>query len=90
MVADSLPNRPPQWERIIMFHCSLHDSVNHPTQSFTFPVEAARILRGEHRIIHAARQGVAWTFYDRRMNVLARELGCLGHYDVDPDEPNAA
>ena len=78
------------WERMIMIQCSLHAGMTQPMASIPFPVEAARILQGRHKIIHSARRGAAWAFGDRRMNVLARELGCLGHYDVDPDEPNAA
>ena len=73
-----------------MFHCSPYDGMNQPAQPLPFPVEAARFLQGEHRILDAARRSAAWAFRDRRMNVLARELGCLGHYETDPDEPNAA
>ena len=77
-------------ERAIMFHRLYQLSQNQPTNTIPFPVEAARILQGQHEILTSARQGATAVFGDRRMNVLARELGCLVNYEVDPDEPNAA
>ncbi|MAT82268.1 MAG: hypothetical protein CMJ29_11585 [Phycisphaerae bacterium] len=55
-----------------------------------FPVEAARILQGQHQNITSTGRGAAIGIRDRRMDVLARELGCLVHFEPDSDEPEAA
>lgn len=55
-----------------------------------FPVEAARTLNSHDQWLLAARNSVSRILKDRRMNVLARQLGCLGYYDNDPDGPCAA
>ena len=55
-----------------------------------FPVEAARTLSSHDQWLQAARDSVSRILKDRRMNVLARQLGCLGYYDNDPDGPCAA
>ncbi|MBG83957.1 MAG: hypothetical protein CMJ40_05350 [Phycisphaerae bacterium] len=55
-----------------------------------FPVEAARTLNTHDQWLQTARNSVSRILKDRRMNVLARQLGCLGYYDNDPDDPCAA
>lgn len=56
-----------------------------------FPVEAACATVDSHdQWLDNARRGINGILKDRRMNVLARQLGCLGYYDSDSDGPCAA
>ncbi|MCH2133945.1 MAG: hypothetical protein MK116_09365 [Phycisphaerales bacterium] len=61
-----------------------------PLGPIPFPVEAARRLRRNAQVIHEMTGRTARTLADRRMHVLARRLGCLGHFELDGDEPTAA
>ena len=82
--------QPASREHAIMLHRLYQLSRDQSLTVIPFPVDAARNLRGQHPVNTSARQGAVVTFMDRRIDVLARELGCLGHYEMDPNEPDAA
>ena len=73
-----------------MFHGIPYQPASRNGEPFPFPVDAARQLRSHSLAPDAASQAASWVIRDRRMFVLAQRLGCLGHYDGNPDEPTAA
>ena len=58
--------------------------------NFRFPEEAARRLGDLRSRSQSRHDRESDSPEDRRMDALARELGCLGYFETGPEDPRAA